>query len=259
MQPQQGQQDDRGGGREDGHHADVPLTQGHQDQRHPKGHRQKTVDADHAEHLAVDGVVRHGERQAHRPQGTMGQQGAAHPDAGGAHRVHVAAHHHRLGDDGPQALAQGGGEAEGDTDHQAAAHLFPFTLLVVAAPPEQDGEHDPGQHQQGTQQAPATEVLAKQPEPEQGGEERVAGEQQAAAPGPQPVHAGKEGGVADEDADEAGKGEQGKGALGEGLPAPGGEAGASQHQADQEHPPAAVGKGSQMTRRFDGNEGGDRP
>ena len=85
--------------------------------------------------------------------------------------------------------------------------------------------------------------LAEQPEPEQGGEERVAGEQQAAAPGAQPVHAGEEGGVADEDADEAGERQQGSGALGERLPAPGGEAGAGQHQADQEHAPAAAGKG----------------
>ena len=87
----------------------------------------------------------------------------------------------------------------------------------------------------------------------------MAGEEQTAAPGAESVHAGKEGSIADEDADEAGEGQQGKGALGEGLPASRHQTCAGQHQADQEHPPAAVGKGPQMASRFDGDEGGDRP
>lgn len=77
--------------------------------------------------------------------------------------------------------------------------LLPFVLLVVATTTKQDGEHDPGQDQQGAWQAPTIEPLAKEPEPKQGGEEGVAGEEQTAAPGAE-RHAGKEGGVADEDA-----------------------------------------------------------
>ena len=87
----------------------------------------------------------------------------------------------------------------------------------------------------------------------------MAGEQQAAAPGPQSVHAGEQGGVTDEDADEPRQRQQWQGALGESLPAPRDQAGAGQHQTDQKHPPAAVGKGPQMARRFDGNQGGDGP
>ena len=93
---------------------------------------------------------------------------------------------------------------------RGAACLLPFVLLVVATTTKQDGEHDPGQDQQGAWQAPTIEPLAKEPEPEQGGEEGVAGEEQTATPGAESVHAGKEGGVADEDADEAGEGQQGR-------------------------------------------------
>lgn len=62
----------------------------------------------------------------------MGQQGAAHADAGGADCIHGATHHHRFGDDGTQALAEGGGQAQADADDEMAAHLFPFTLLRIA-------------------------------------------------------------------------------------------------------------------------------
>ncbi|VXA79852.1 hypothetical protein AERO9A_360083 [Aeromonas salmonicida] len=255
MPPQQGEQNDWCGGGEDRHHTDLSLAQGDQDQCHPHGHGQETVDANQPQHLTVDGVVGHGERYSQHSQGAVSQQGTAHADAGGAHCVDIATHHHWLGDDGTQALTEGGCQPQADADGKVSTHLFPLVVLIAATPAEQDGEHDTGKHQQRSHQSPAAELLTKQTETEQGGEECMAGEQQAAAPGAQPVHTGKQGCIPDKDTDQARQRQQGKGALAKGLPASGGDAGGAQHQTDQKHAPATVGKCPQVAGRFDGNQG----
>ena len=166
----------------------------------------------------------------------MQRQRSAQAHGRSGNRVNPCSHQ-RLEHQSSHGLAQRGGQAQSNPHQQTPLGGLPNVLLGVTSSPEHSHHH--ASHQEdAAHQRSAPESFSKQPPSQQRGEQGVAGKQHAAAAWPQTVHAGKQGGVADADTDQAGQRQEHGIGPGQRTPMPADTHCQPQHGTGKHKPPA---------------------
>ena len=170
----------------------------------------------------------------------MQRQRSAQAHGRSGNRIHASSHQ-GFEHQGGHGLAQRGGQAQGNTHQQTPPGFLPDVLLGIAASP-QHSHHHASDQEDAAHQRSAPEGFSQKPPSQERGEQGVAGKQHAAAAWPQAVHAGKQGGVADANADEAGQRQEHGIRPGQRTPAPTDTNGYPQHGTGKHQPPAVESK-----------------